>query len=127
MAMQCSQRACLCRPLHRARRRLWPQANATTLADSPTLVRRLDLARTAAEAMPRVCTLGLLTSGGCLRQERCTFSVRQADSSADLRAAAFLRALSFYSYPDGRSPWAQQVPRPRAPTLQHSARPGCRA
>jgi len=74
-----------------------------------------------------VCTLGLLTSGGCVRQERCTFSVRQADSSADLRAAAFLRALSFYSYPDGRSPWAQQVPRLRAPALRRSARLRCRA
>ncbi|KAK9833535.1 hypothetical protein WJX81_002854 [Elliptochloris bilobata] len=37
--------------------------------------------------------------------------VRQASSSAELRAAAFLRALSFYSYPADRSPWAQQAHR----------------
>lgn len=37
------------------------------------------------------------------------FSVRTAVTAADLRAAAFLRAISFYHYPEGRSEFAAQV------------------
>ena len=44
----------------------------------------------------------------CVAQD-CVYSVRKASGSAELRAAAFLRALSFYSYPTDRSLWAQQV------------------
>ena len=45
----------------------------------------------------------------CCTAQDCSYEIRRASSGADLRAAAFLRALSFYSYPEGRSPWAQQV------------------
>jgi len=37
------------------------------------------------------------------------YSVRLATSPAELRAAAYLRAQSFYVYPSDRSEWAARV------------------
>ena len=54
------------------------------------------------------CNGRCMYSTACVAQD-CVYSVRKASGSAELRAAAFLRALSFYSYPTDRSLWAQQV------------------
>ena len=37
------------------------------------------------------------------------YDVRQANSAAELRAAAYLRAVCFYTYPEGRSEYAARV------------------
>lgn len=36
-------------------------------------------------------------------------NVRKASTAAELRAAAYLRAISFYTYPEGRSEFAARV------------------
>ena len=42
-------------------------------------------------------------------QPAVRYKIRHASSTPELRAAAYLRASSFYSYPEGRSEFAKRV------------------
>ena len=53
------------------------------------------------------------------------FQVRTATTPAELRAAGYLRACTFYSYPPDRSEYSRRVSRFRQPAVASNAfRPG---
>lgn len=58
---------------------------------------------------PVGCLYAVNASSATIQASLLSCEVQKASTPAELRAAAFLRAVSFYTYPPGRSEYAAKV------------------